>query len=122
MTDRRNRLAAALAEYSRYLAETKKPSQRVADSLFKVAEAIVPDAILNDLYFYGERERSDDEVASEATLRQDIYDRDGEYALLVYILEQNRAACLSDDIAEIHQANAQQTVEEVEARLALLRS
>ena len=84
-------LKRALERYDQAVSQSDLSEAQV-DALFENAEALVPNARLSELYFYGERERSHDEVVEEALLREALWSREGEHAVLLRVQVQAQAA------------------------------
>lgn len=83
-------LKSAIQRYDQAVADGKKEAE--IDALFEDAENLVPNARLSDLYFYGERERSHDEVVEEALYREELWERGGDRAVLLHVQAQAQVA------------------------------
>jgi hypothetical protein len=84
-------LKRAIQRYDRAV-EDGTLSEAQVDALFNEAENLVPNSRLSDLYFYGERERSHDEVVEEALYREELWKNGGDRAVLLHVQVQARAA------------------------------
>jgi len=75
-------LLRALAAYHDAV-QTKGMTESQVDAVFERAERLVPHANLQDLVFWGERDRDDDEVVEEALYREQLWLSGGDLAVLV---------------------------------------
>ncbi|MGH6614429.1 hypothetical protein [Sphingomonas sp.] len=91
-------LKSAIQRYDRAVKDGMKEAQ--IDTMFEAAENLVPNARLSELYFYGERERSHDEVVEEALYREELWERGGDRAVLLYVQAQAKVT-MDDPTASI---------------------
>ena len=108
-------LKRALQRYDQAVDDGLDESQ--IDSLFEEAENIVPNARLSELYFYGERDRSHDEVVSEASIRESLWESAGDIAVLLHVQTQMRATIGNPSASVTHRVVAEQVLFGVEREL-----
>ena len=87
----RRSLLSGLEAYDGALADPHT-SERAIDQLLSGIAALVPHAEFFGLFFWGERERSRDEIVDEAIARERLWLQEGELALLIYKEAQMRDA------------------------------
>lgn len=109
------RLKDALLKYERALESGVKESS--VNALFNDAEKLVPNAYLNDLYFYPEKERNLDDVVGEAIARQELWNKKGEVELLLKIRLQAQETIENHNIEESLMSTAEIVLEDVTRRL-----
>lgn len=89
-------ILAAIAKTRVSRSESQK-NQAVRDLM-----AIAPAARLSDLLYHGERDRTDEEIAEEAILREGIWENEGEEALAGHIQRQMLEALANPQLPETH--------------------
>lgn len=96
----RQDLRAYLKAYNDALTSGKPEAER--DAWIGRLDALVPQANISDLYFWGECERTDEEVVDEAVRRQKIWRSGGELALLLHLEAQLRTAASNPDLRPVY--------------------
>ncbi len=90
-------------------------SERQVDDLFNEAAMLVPNARLSEIIFYSER--SLDEVVAEALYREDLWNRGGEYAVLLHVQTQARAVIADRNATLPERSCAERLLPGVEQKL-----
>ena len=112
----RETLLTCLKRYSEALA-SGEPGDRV-DAWIGRMDELVPHAKISDLYFWGERERSDREVVDEAIERERIWNSRGELELLLHLEAQLIDAAGRTDLASVHSNYANTELPDIRRRIA----
>jgi len=86
--------------------EHESVSESALQRAMKNLENLLPHSDISDIVFYGERERTAEEMADEALLRERLWLDGGAEAVTAHIVEEMRAA-LADPTREVcHHASA----------------
>jgi hypothetical protein len=117
----RHALQSGLAAYHRAVADGELAESRL-DQMIDDLGAIVPHAGFSDLLFWGERERTDEEVIDEAIRREELWLAKGELSLLVHIETQLRAALEYPDFDEPFRSYAEVELSQVAEKIRALSS
>ena len=80
---------------------TGRPMEE-ADAWLWRLDALVPQAKITDLLFWGERDRSEEEVLDEAFRREQIWGSEGELALLLHLEAQLCDAASNSDLRPVY--------------------
>jgi replicative DNA helicase len=115
------KIVEALDKYHESVAN-KAFSERDVDDIFDEIGDQVPHANLNDLYFFGESERTHEEIAREALHREHLWQTGGDLALLLYLQSQMEAALADPKTEWLGQRNAKRTLDEVTADIARIKA
>jgi hypothetical protein len=97
-----------------------KLTESALHELLQRMVAAVPHAMISDLIYYPERERSGEQIVDEALLREKIWTENGESALRSRIEAQMRAALADESTPQNHHTklSAQTLLETCAARSA----
>jgi hypothetical protein len=99
----------ALIEYENVL-ESNNFSEREIDNYMTFAEEIAPESFLSDLYFYGEKNRTREEIAYEAAYRQYLFERSDKKVLIEHVMGQMRSALENSESTDLNKACAEDTL------------
>jgi len=110
---------AALAAYESSVAEGK-PEAQVDEKLEAIIE-MVPHARITDLYFWGERDRTNEEIVEEALLREGLWREGGDLAVLLRIHGQMKQVADDPDASELHRDSAAQGLADILAEIENLK-
>ncbi|WP_157218712.1 hypothetical protein [Flavisphingomonas formosensis] len=78
---------------------SREDPEQELDALINQLDELVPHANVSDLLFWGEREKTPDEVFDEAIRRELIWRHEGELALLIHIETLLTAALTNPDLS-----------------------
>ena len=92
-------------------------SEREADEIINELHEMTPHANISDLIFWGERERTDEEIATESVYRERVWHEEGELALLMHIRSQLEQSLTDDSIPYVHRNYAEDTLKEISAQI-----
>lgn len=113
-------LLAKIKAYEEYIAKGSA-DQHTADDMIGELDELVPHAAISDLMFYGERERTPQEVVDEALVREDILRSHGELSLLLHIRSQMEEGLKDDTLKAVHRNYARRTLDAVTAKIQAMR-
>jgi hypothetical protein len=99
---------------------TGRLSDQQADDEFAKVEQLVPHARLSDLCFWGERERTKEEIVDEALFREDLWRNQGDLAVLVHIHAQMQMTLEDPNARELDIVNASQGITDILAEIEKL--
>lgn len=116
----REALLDGLLDYHRAVAD-ETSSEHAIDAMLDRLDDLAPHASVSDLVFYGEKSRSNEEVADEAVRRELIFREQGEFALLIHIEAQVRAALASGPLDPPYDQFAEAALEEVTSKIRAAR-
>jgi hypothetical protein len=112
----RRKLRSCLQGYKEALAGGG--DEAAVDAWIDRAEELVPQANLSDLYFWGERQRTDEEVIDEAVRRQKIWSSGGELALLIHLEAQLSSAAADPALEYVYAHYAKTELVRVREKIA----
>lgn len=81
---------------------TRARSEADRDAAAERAEALAPHAQISDLVFWGERDRTNEEIADEVILRERIWSEDGEIAMRNHMEARMREALADTTKPDTH--------------------
>lgn len=96
-----------------------EPEANVDAWIFQMEE-LVPHAILSDLIFWGEKERSLDEAIDEAVEREEIYQSSGEIGLLIYLETQLSNALSNSALTEPFRTFTGNQLSDIQGKIAII--
>jgi hypothetical protein len=116
----RNAIAAILTEYNS-LVESGPAGEAESNALIRKLDEMLPHANISDLLFWGERDRTEDEVIEEALLREGVWRSGGDLVLLLHLEEQLQGALLDPHIKARHREYADGELFRIAAETARIR-
>lgn len=116
----RDQLLAKIREYHAYI-ESDSPKEAIADEMIDELVALAPHATISDLLFWGEKERSDEEVVEEALIREAIWREGGELPLLLHIKVQLEQGLSNTTERPVHRNYAIKMLPKITAEILQLK-
>jgi hypothetical protein len=110
-----------IREHNEYI-ESHAPKEAVANEMIGALDTLVPHANISDLIFWGEKERSDEEIATEALLREAIWHEGGDLSLLLHVRSQLQLGLSDTSAKSVHRNYATQMLPKITAEIRRLES
>ncbi len=108
----RGKIFALLVGYETAL-ENGEPESVIDEHIFRIEE-LSPNSDFSDMMFYGELDRTNQELAAEAAWREDVFDQYGRLGVLEHIRLQMCEALANPDIAGVHRQHAEMKIAEID--------
>lgn len=108
-----SKIFALLVGYETAL-ENGEPESVVDEHIVRIEE-LTPNSDFSDMMFYGELDRTKQELAAEAACREEVFDQYGQLGVLEHIRLQMCEALADPGLAGVHRRHAEMKIAEIDA-------